>query len=230
MWRYLFFIDLEGHSDEQTGEGLSSKTATQDGLPQGSGVLPRGGGETMICISIVPETNEEALCLLARALPEADLVELRIDRIGEPDLPLLLHAGKERILVTNRRRDEGGFFASCERQAHGAASRGGRSGCTLRGHRGANGCCGRGQTGQGDPREERQNGAHRLASRSQGNAFPADPDEKAQGLPASRGRHREDRHPGGTRRRTTSGCWSSSRRPWGWARTSLRSAWAGRGA
>ena len=68
----------------------------------------------MICISIVPETNEEALRLLARALPEADLVELRIDRIGEPDLPLLLRAGKERILVTNRRRDEGGFFASCE--------------------------------------------------------------------------------------------------------------------
>jgi 3-dehydroquinate dehydratase type I len=68
----------------------------------------------MICISIVPETNEEALCLLARALPGADLVEVRIDRIGQPDLPLLLHAGKERILVTNRRRDEGGFFASCE--------------------------------------------------------------------------------------------------------------------
>lgn len=68
----------------------------------------------MICISIVPETNEEALSLLARALPRADRVELRIDRIGEPDLPLLLHAGKERILVTNRRRDEGGFFASCE--------------------------------------------------------------------------------------------------------------------
>ncbi len=68
----------------------------------------------MICISIVPETNEEALCLLARALPEADLVELRIDRIGRPDLPLLLHAGRARILVTNRRRDEGGFFASCE--------------------------------------------------------------------------------------------------------------------
>jgi 3-dehydroquinate dehydratase type I len=68
----------------------------------------------MICISIVPETNEEALRLLARALPGADLVELRIDRIGQPDLPLLLHAGKEKILVTNRRRDEGGFFASCE--------------------------------------------------------------------------------------------------------------------
>ena len=68
----------------------------------------------MICISILPETNEEALCLLTRALPEADLVELRIDRIGQPDLPLLLHAGKARILVTNRRRDEGGFFASCE--------------------------------------------------------------------------------------------------------------------
>jgi len=68
----------------------------------------------VICISIVPGTNEEALSLLARALPWADLVELRIDRIERPDLPLLLHVGKERILVTNRRRDEGGFFASCE--------------------------------------------------------------------------------------------------------------------
>jgi 3-dehydroquinate dehydratase type I len=68
----------------------------------------------MICTSIVPGTNEEALSLLARALPGADLVELRIDRIERPDLPLLLHAGKERLLVTIRRRDEGGFFASCE--------------------------------------------------------------------------------------------------------------------
>ena len=68
----------------------------------------------MICISIVPETNEEALRLLAQALPGADLVELRIDRIERPELPRLLHAGKERILVTIRRRDEGGFFASCE--------------------------------------------------------------------------------------------------------------------
>jgi 3-dehydroquinate dehydratase type I len=68
----------------------------------------------MICISIVPATNEEALCLMERALPVSDLVELRIDRIEKPDLSMLLHAGKERILVTNRRRDEGGFFASCE--------------------------------------------------------------------------------------------------------------------
>jgi len=68
----------------------------------------------VICISIVPGTNEEALSLLGRALPAADLVELRIDRIEKPDLPMLLYAGKERLLVTNRRRDEGGFFASCE--------------------------------------------------------------------------------------------------------------------
>jgi 3-dehydroquinate dehydratase I len=68
----------------------------------------------MICISIVPGTNEEALSLLGKALPAADLVELRIDRIEKPDLPILLYAGKERLLVTNRRRDEGGFFARCE--------------------------------------------------------------------------------------------------------------------
>lgn len=68
----------------------------------------------MICISVVPATNEEALSLLGRALPLAELVELRIDRIEAPALPMLLHAGRERIVVTNRRRDEGGFFASCE--------------------------------------------------------------------------------------------------------------------
>lgn len=68
----------------------------------------------MICISIVPATNGEALALVERALSLAELVELRIDRIEKPDLPRLLHAGRERILVTNRRRDEGGFFASCE--------------------------------------------------------------------------------------------------------------------
>jgi 3-dehydroquinate dehydratase type I len=39
---------------------------------------------------------------------------LRIDRIEVPDLPMLLYAGKDRLLVTNRRRDEGGFFAGCE--------------------------------------------------------------------------------------------------------------------
>lgn len=68
----------------------------------------------MICVSIVPATNEEALSLLGRALPEADLVELRVDRIEKPELPMLLHRGKERILVTDRRRDEGGFCARGE--------------------------------------------------------------------------------------------------------------------
>ncbi|HET6491244.1 MAG TPA: type I 3-dehydroquinate dehydratase [Syntrophales bacterium] len=68
----------------------------------------------MICISIVPGTNEEALSLLGKVLPAAELVELRIDRIEKPDLPMLLYAGKGRILVTNRRREEGGFFARSE--------------------------------------------------------------------------------------------------------------------
>jgi len=68
----------------------------------------------MICISIVPATNEEALSLLGRALSRSDLVELRIDRMDRPELPVLLRAGRGKIIVTNRRRDEGGFFAGCE--------------------------------------------------------------------------------------------------------------------
>ena len=48
----------------------------------------------MICISIVPATNEEALSLLGRALSRSDLVELRIDRMDRPELPVLLRAGR----------------------------------------------------------------------------------------------------------------------------------------
>ena len=183
----------------------------------------------MICISIVPETNEEALCLLARALPEADLVELRIDRIGQPDLPLLLHAGKERILVTNRRRDEGGFFARCEDKRtallHEAVGLGarfvdievrtgavavGRLGKAIRAKKGKTGLIVSHHDLKGTP--SRQTLMKRLKTCRMLGADIVKIVTLAKG------------------RRTTSECWISSRRPGGWARTSSRSAWAGRGA
>ncbi len=86
----------------------------QEGRDEDSRILFPEGCEAIICISIVPASNEEAISMLKRALPAADLVELRIDRIGKPELPMLLSAGKERIVVTNRRSDEGGFFAGNE--------------------------------------------------------------------------------------------------------------------
>ena len=72
----------------------------------------------MICIPIVAGTTEAALAQMDRALPLADILELRIDQMGDVDLEQLLN-GKQTdkgILVTNRRGDEGGGFSGSERE------------------------------------------------------------------------------------------------------------------
>jgi 3-dehydroquinate dehydratase-1 len=69
----------------------------------------------MICVSVLAETNRKALRMMARAFALADMVELRIDRLAAPDLPALVGARKGRLLVTNRRKEEGGFFAGPEK-------------------------------------------------------------------------------------------------------------------
>lgn len=68
----------------------------------------------MICIPIVATTNEGALERMAAALPQADLVELRLDFIEEIDLEMLLSGKEGRILVTARRKEEGGNFRGSE--------------------------------------------------------------------------------------------------------------------
>lgn len=70
----------------------------------------------MICIPVVAKTNERALERMAAALPVADLVELRIDHIEGVDLETLLSAKKGPVLVTARRREEGGSFAGDEKE------------------------------------------------------------------------------------------------------------------
>jgi len=69
----------------------------------------------MICVSVLAETNRKALRMMARGFALADMVELRIDHMGAPDLPALVGARKGRLLVTNRRKKEGGFFAGPEK-------------------------------------------------------------------------------------------------------------------
>jgi 3-dehydroquinate dehydratase type I len=72
----------------------------------------------MICIPVVATTNEAALAQMERSAPLADCLELRIDRITDCDLEQLMNGKRTgmRILVTNRRGDEGGGFAGTERQ------------------------------------------------------------------------------------------------------------------
>ena len=70
----------------------------------------------MICIPIVATTTDDALAQMERGAPLADVLELRIDQIRDVDLEQLLN-GKQigkRILVTNRRKDEGGGFSGSE--------------------------------------------------------------------------------------------------------------------
>jgi 3-dehydroquinate dehydratase type I len=72
----------------------------------------------MICIPIVATTTEAALAQMEKGASLADILELRIDQIRDVDLEQLMN-GKQtgkRILVTNRREDEGGGFPGSERE------------------------------------------------------------------------------------------------------------------
>jgi 3-dehydroquinate dehydratase type I len=56
---------------------------------------------------------------MARAYAEADIVELRLDGMADPDLPRLVAAKAGKIVVTNRHRAEGGRFEGPEERRVG---------------------------------------------------------------------------------------------------------------
>ena len=68
----------------------------------------------MICASLSPESNEEAVIRMREAYKLVDIVELRIDGIRNVDLKRLLAGKRKKVIVTNRRREEGGKFPGSE--------------------------------------------------------------------------------------------------------------------
>ena len=70
----------------------------------------------MICVPVMAETTREAVGKMKKGFALADMVELRIDRILRPDLSVLIGAREAPLLVTNRRKEEGGFFEGPERE------------------------------------------------------------------------------------------------------------------
>jgi len=70
----------------------------------------------MICIPVVAATNEEAMKQMDKCFPLADVVELRIDFIRNVNLGKLLSAKNGKILVTARKKDEGGSFKGDEKE------------------------------------------------------------------------------------------------------------------
>jgi len=68
----------------------------------------------MICVSLNPESNEEAVIKMQKAYELVDIVELRIDGIRNVDLERLLAVKRKKVIVTNRCREEGGKFTESE--------------------------------------------------------------------------------------------------------------------
>ena len=69
-----------------------------------------------ICLSVVERTGEKALRAVGEANSLADLIELRVDYLKAASLEPLLGKGKKPLIVTNRRREEGGRYAGDEKK------------------------------------------------------------------------------------------------------------------
>ena len=69
-----------------------------------------------VCLSIAPSSMAEALGRLRNAPPFVDLVEVRTDGITDLNLERLLEPPRPPMIITNRRRDEGGKFSGSVRE------------------------------------------------------------------------------------------------------------------
>src|SRR3989339_252245 len=67
-----------------------------------------------ICISVGAETNEKVISEIKKC-SNADIIELRLDYIKNPNLKSLLKA-KKPLIITNRKKSEGGFFPGSEKE------------------------------------------------------------------------------------------------------------------
>lgn len=70
----------------------------------------------MICIPITATTNEEALLKMKKSSPLADVIELRADYIRDISLGEIIGAKEGKLLITNRKMDEGGRFEGSENE------------------------------------------------------------------------------------------------------------------
>ena len=69
----------------------------------------------MICIPITSKTVEEAVEEIRKAENVADIIELRVDYLRNPDLKVLLNSTKKQVIVTCRKKSEGGLYDGDEK-------------------------------------------------------------------------------------------------------------------
>ncbi len=68
----------------------------------------------MICVPITATTTEVALEEIKEAEKVADVLELRVDYLSNPDLAKIVKTRIKPVIITNRKRDEGGKFSGSE--------------------------------------------------------------------------------------------------------------------
>ena len=68
----------------------------------------------MLCVSLMPQTTDEALAGLSAAAADADAAELRLDAMAEFNLRRILAAPPCPVVVTYRPRREGGLYEGPE--------------------------------------------------------------------------------------------------------------------
>jgi 3-dehydroquinate dehydratase/shikimate dehydrogenase len=71
----------------------------------------------MLCIAVAPESRRLGKVDLFNAAPQCDLIEFRLDRLGkEPDLKEMMEGISKPILVSCRRKEDGGAWDGTEEE------------------------------------------------------------------------------------------------------------------
>lgn len=69
----------------------------------------------MLCIAVAPESRRLGKVDLFNAAPQCDLIEFRLDRLGkEPNIKEMMDGIKKPILISCRRKEDGGAWAGTE--------------------------------------------------------------------------------------------------------------------
>lgn len=67
-----------------------------------------------VCLSLGLKTVEEVIDCWERWSDRVDIVEIRLDTLAEQNLSPLLRRKPGKVIITNRRKEEGGFFPGDE--------------------------------------------------------------------------------------------------------------------
>ncbi len=86
---------------------------------EGRSFRVRGEGPGRICIPVAETTMKDAIKAVKEADRFADLIELRMDYLRNPGLGILLKDRQKPVIVTNRRKEEGGKYRVNERRRVG---------------------------------------------------------------------------------------------------------------